>query len=69
MIEQQTEETVSLPVYRAQPEQSDYVHPDPDVVAVPMSSSTPSAIPDYILSPPPAYAPAKPLASILSRNQ
>jgi hypothetical protein len=59
MLEHTTEEIVSLPVYRAQPEDQECDRP------VGVSSTTPN----YIMTPPPAYAPAKPATNNATVNQ
>lgn len=59
ILEHPTEETVSLPVYRA----------EPDSQACAQSDGMASTMPDYILQPPPAYARAKPTTNTVSSNQ
>jgi hypothetical protein len=51
MLEWPTEETMALPAYRTEPESQVCVQPG-DMAA---------RMPDYIMTPPPAYAPAKPV--------
>lgn len=53
------EEAMSLPAYRAEPERQEYLQPGGMAVTMP----------EYIMTPPPAYAPAKPSPNSISSMQ
>jgi hypothetical protein len=59
LIEYTNDETVSLPAYQARTEASEFGQPDVMPGSMPSSAAIPSTMTDYVLTPPPAYAPAK----------
>ncbi|CAM0138107.1 hypothetical protein VKS41_001335 [Umbelopsis sp. WA50703] len=59
LIEYTNDETVSLPAYQARTEALEFGQPDVMPGSMPSSAAIPSTMTDYVLTPPPAYAPAK----------